>query len=261
MIKTTKKRLQKFTIVEVLVAMSVFAILMLMIMQLFGSLQNVWTTTSKRTQTTQNANLIMNMIAADLQSAYYSMDAAEDSSWCYYQKGAKLSSNLKSPVWFVTTRKKAIQSPASSVVETGYYLEKSNKDGVESDYLYTLKNLTISNVKYKDVSQDYYSYNKRTEPFLITIPSDMEDYAVLVDDNIVSLTITPYKWNATANKYEEYTTFPLKEMPRCVKIELEMLDDDPSVREEYKSASDEDKDRLKRKFTRVIEINRGQIYQ
>ena len=261
MIKNVKKRIQKFTIVEILVAMSVFAILMLMIMQIFGSLQGVWTNTSKRTETAQNANTIMNMIAADFQSAFYDHDADVASSWCYYQPKDDLSVALKKPLWFVTTRKKAIQSPASSVVETGYSLEKSNKDGVESDYLYTLKNLTISHVQYKDVSQDYYSYNKRTEPFLITIPSDMEDYAVLVDDNIVSLTITPYKWNATANKYEEYTTFPLKEMPRCVKIELEMLDDDPSVREDYKSASDEDKDRLKRKFTRVIEINRGQIYQ
>ena len=261
MIKMTKKRIQKFTIVEILVAMSVFAILMLMIMQIFGSLQGVWTNTSKRTETAQNANTIMNMIAADFQSAFYDHDADVSSSWCYYQKGENLSSNLKTPVWFVTTRKKAIQSPASSVVETGYYLEKSTKDGAESDYLYTLKNLAISNVQYEGVSQDYYSYKKKEEPILTTLPAAMEKYAVLVDDNIVSLTITPYKWNATDNKYEKYTTFPLKELPRCVKIELVMLDDDPAVREEYKSALEADKERMRRKFTRVIEINRGQVYQ
>ena len=89
-----KKRLQKFTIVEILVAMSVFSVLMLIIMQIFGSLQNVWTTTSKRTQTAQNANMIMNMIAADLQSAYYDVEASPESSWCYYQSDVVLPDRI-----------------------------------------------------------------------------------------------------------------------------------------------------------------------
>lgn len=266
-----KKRLQKFTIVEILVAMSVFAILMLIIMQIFGSLQNVWTTTSKRTETSQNANMIMNMIAADLQSAYYSVEAPSDSSWCYYQRNVELTGD-DSPVWFVTSRRKSVQTSSTSLVQTGYWVEEVVRDNLP---MYVLKNLTISNVKYDGVSDTSLLYNHKTTAFpdakLRTIHSDLKTVSVIVDDNIISLKITPYMrkidpdtgkgnlvspgesgWDSSKDPYR---------LPAYVKIELQMLDDDPAVREEYKDASAEERKRMVRTFTRVIEINRGQHYR
>ena len=259
-----KKRLQKFTIVEVLVAMSVFAILMLIIMQIFGSLQNVWTTTSKRTQTTQNANLIMNMIAADLQSAYYSVDADAYSSWCYYQNNKELTGS-NTPVWFITSRQKSVQTSNSSLVQTGYWVEEVERDGLT---LYALKNLTISNVKYDGVATNtatLYNHNYAVQPDakLTNVSSDLRSISVLVDDNIVSLKITPYvktitsstgaiNWDSSGN---------CRRLPAYVEIELQMLDDDPSVREAYKDADSAEKKTMIRTFTRIVEINRGQYYE
>ena len=45
---------KSFTLVEIIVAMSIFALLMLMVMQVFGAMQNVWETTAAKTKTYQN---------------------------------------------------------------------------------------------------------------------------------------------------------------------------------------------------------------
>ena len=259
-----KKRLQKFTIVEILVAMSVFAILMLIIMQIFGSLQNVWTTTSKRTQTAQNANMIMNMIAADLQSAYYSVDAPADNSWCYYQSNEELT-GPDTPIWFITSRQKSVQTANSSLVQTGYWVEEVVRDGLT---LYSLKNLTISNVKYDGISTDtaaLYNHKFVVQPDskLRNVSADLKSIAVLVDDNIVSLKITPYvkKITSSTGAITWDSSGNCRRLPAYIKIELQMLDDDPSVREVYKDATSSERKTMVRTFTRIVEINRGQYYE
>ena len=255
MTKTMKKRIQKFTIVEILVAMSVFAILMLIIMQIFGSLQSVWTTTSNRTQTAQNANIIMNMLAADFQSAYYNMDADIENTWCYNQKNETLSD----PLWFVTSRSKSVQSASSARVQTAYYYTNVTKDGIS---LKALKNLTVSNVKYEGVSGNPYNFNEEKTP--PSIDSSLDKAAVLLDDNIVSITITPYvkevKSSTGAISYVKDT--PCIRLPAYVEIKLQMLDDDSAVREKYNAASTEsEKNGFLRTYTRIIEVNRGQYYE
>ena len=263
MTATIKKRIQNFTIVEILVAMSVFAILMLIIMQIFGSLQTVWTTTSKRTQTSQNANVIMNMIATDLQSAYYNKDADKNTSWCYYQTAQNMEGPSPKPLWFITSRQKSAQTAGSSLVQTGYYLEKNEKDGVT---LYALKNLTISNIAYKDASSDLYNFRTESAPaggLLGSSVTALNKNAVLIDDNIVSLTIIPHvkKTNPTSGNITFDKPDACTQLPTYVEIKLEMLDDDPSVRAAYKEANSDDQKRMIRTYTRVIEINRGQYYE
>ena len=266
MTKTMKKRIQKFTIVEILVAMSVFAILMLIIMQIFGSLQSVWTTTSKRTQTAQNANVIMNMLAADFQSAYYNMDADENSSWCYYQNGTDLTGDT-TPVWFITSRQKSAQSANSAQVLTGYWVESVTKDGVN---LLALKNLPLSNVDYEIEGSSLktselcnYRTEKNPPSSLKEISSDLKKISVLLDDNIVSLKITPYVKiiNPSTGAATYNNSGSCEKLPAYVEIKLEMLDDDPAVREAYKDASSEDQKKMIRTYTRIIEINRGQYYE
>ncbi|MBR2440362.1 MAG: hypothetical protein IKB25_09225 [Lentisphaeria bacterium] len=267
MTKTMKKRILKFTIVEILVAMSVFAILMLIIMQIFGSLQSVWTTTSNRTRTAQNANVIMNMLVADFQSAYYSLDAKAESSWCYYQGGAELSASQ--PLWFITSRQKSIQSANSAQVLTGYWIEEVKKDDVD---LLVLKNLTISNMDYKMIdgsalkTSELFNYKSVSEPDakLKNVDSSLKKIAVAVDDNIVSFTITPYvkSVNSTSGAVNFTQQSGLcKKLPSYVEIKLQILDDDPSVREAYKDATTDERKKMIRTYTRIIEINRGQYYE
>lgn len=261
MMKNIRTRRQKFTIVEILVAMAVFSILMLLIMQIFGSMQSVWTSTSNKTETYQNARVIMDMLATDFQSAYYNAEADVATSWCYYQTDDEPTDSSK-PIWFVTHRQKSIQAKNSSLVQTGYWLEQVTKDGVT---LYALKNLVISNMKIvgagdTDTYYDFlYTTEKRPHANLRSIASGLKSFAVTLDDNIVSLKITPYIMKAKPGegKIEWKEVMPCYWLPSYVKIELETLDDDPEIRARYKNGETE----LTNKFSRVIEINRGQYYE
>jgi len=51
--------------------MAIFAILMLILMQIFNSTQDVWRKTNVKTDSYENARIALDMIEADLQSAIY----------------------------------------------------------------------------------------------------------------------------------------------------------------------------------------------
>lgn len=60
-----------FTLVEVIVSMAVFAILMLGLMQFFASAQGLWSSTSNRVSTCEEARTAMSLLSTDLMCAYY----------------------------------------------------------------------------------------------------------------------------------------------------------------------------------------------
>lgn len=268
-------KMKRFTLVEIIVAMSIFAVMMLLVMQIFGSMQNVWASSSTRNQTYQNARVIMDLITADLQSAYYELDpaAGADSWWCYFQKSPATGVFTdRSRLWFVTHRQKSVQAQNSSLVEVGYWLEEvTSKDGQtlpDSCKLFRLRNGVVSNIGTLNTL-----YNFRTSSTLPNgltdepLDSNLVNASTVLDDNVVSFTVKPYLklWNAGSSKYGYSAADPsgtgLKRLPGYVQIELVLLDDDPQVRERYKNATGDDKKDLVRKFTRVIEIDRGQHYE
>lgn len=251
-----------FTIVEIVVAMTVFALLMLIIMQIFGSMQNVWATTSGRTQTHQSVRVVMDMITSDLQSAFYDPEAKYWESWCYYQKNASgYSFDENSRLWFVTHRQKSVQAKNSPLVQTGYWLEK-----MDGGSMYRLKNAIVSNVG-EGEAKDCYNYHTADEPhsgLTGTISSEVSKYAVTLAENIISLKISPmvktYKSGTQWNLAVTDCSGSADKLPSYVKIELEILDD-PANREAYLAATGDDKKIYIKKFTRLIEIERGQYYE
>ncbi|QSH41335.1 hypothetical protein P0136_08575 [Lentisphaerota bacterium ZTH] len=63
--------IKKFTLVELLVAMAIFMILSMVIMQFFNSASKVWSNTEKRNQVYADARIVMNLISNDLQAMMY----------------------------------------------------------------------------------------------------------------------------------------------------------------------------------------------
>lgn len=74
MMKKIYKRKSHFTIVELLVAMGVFSILMLALMQFFTGAQQIWQKSSARSELFENARVALDLMATDLQCAYYEMN-------------------------------------------------------------------------------------------------------------------------------------------------------------------------------------------
>ena len=63
-----------FTLIELVVSMSVLAVLMMIMMSFFSSAQQAWTSSSARSQVYDNARLAMDLMSRDLQSAVYEKD-------------------------------------------------------------------------------------------------------------------------------------------------------------------------------------------
>jgi Tfp pilus assembly protein PilW len=61
----------KFTILELMVAMSVFAVLMTVLMQFFSSAQKITINTKKKTGCYESSRLVFEMISRDLRTAKY----------------------------------------------------------------------------------------------------------------------------------------------------------------------------------------------
>ena len=63
-----------FTLIELMAAMGVFAIIMLIMLTFFSSAQKAWTSCINRGQIYENARIAMDLISRDLQCAYYEKD-------------------------------------------------------------------------------------------------------------------------------------------------------------------------------------------
>ena len=69
-----KKPLKYFTLIELIAAMGVFAIIMLVILTFFSSAQKAMSVSIQRTMTYENARIALDLMARDLQCAYYEKD-------------------------------------------------------------------------------------------------------------------------------------------------------------------------------------------
>jgi type II secretory pathway pseudopilin PulG len=63
-----------FTLIELMAAMGVFAIIMLIMLSFFSSAQKAWTNCINRGQVYENARIAMDLISRDLQCVYYEKD-------------------------------------------------------------------------------------------------------------------------------------------------------------------------------------------
>lgn len=64
----------KFTLIELVVAMGVFALLMLVLLSLFSSAQKAWTRLNQESEVFENAQIAMDLIGRELQCTYYEVN-------------------------------------------------------------------------------------------------------------------------------------------------------------------------------------------
>lgn len=69
--KMKRKHIVPYSLIELLSAMTVFALLMVALMQFLVSAQKIWTGTNAKTEMFEDARIALNLISRDIQSAYY----------------------------------------------------------------------------------------------------------------------------------------------------------------------------------------------
>lgn len=244
------RRKAPFTIVELIVAMSIFAILMLILMQIFSATQDVWRRTAQKSDAAEMARTALDLLTTDLQSAIYINDF--DGPSFYYDQTADMNGRT---LWFATTKSSLTESnQLSKNVEVEYVLTKmedSPKDGVD---LYQLEYYITS-----DDFKDYNSKNSewdfetnKTNPYANN--STRKQKGILMD-NIVKFNLSVL-YKGLNPPYQDKLT----KLPNSLQVSVQILDDNTAARQQYKKASDEDKDLIAKEFRRIIFPDRNQQF-
>lgn len=236
--RKTKLKKSFFTIVELMVAMAIFAILMLILMQIFNSTQDVWKRTTVKSDSYGNARIALNMIEADLMSAIY-VDNPTGIGRSFYTDNSTV-------LWFPTIKPYLIDEDQKlKEVEVTYYLDSTSYTD-EISGLGGLRRLKYS------VRTDKDGLTFRTATSTV---SNKTDRGIILE-NILSWTIAPLYRNAS-NNYKPVTD----RMPHIVLVSFTVIDNDPQIMRKYKNAtSDEERGLYTRTFSRIISIDRPIYY-
>ena len=246
-----RKRRASFTIVELIVAMAIFAILMLILMQIFSATQDVWRKTAQKSDASEMARTALDILTTDLQSAIYINDF--DGPSFYYKQSAPLNGKK---IWFPTTKSSLTEeNQLSKNVEVEYVLVKmddSPKDGVD---LYQLEYYVISD-DYKDYGTKNSEWDfdtNKTNPY--DNNSTRQKKGILMD-NIVGFNVAVlYKGVNPPYKDE------LKKLPNSLQVTIQVLDDNTAARQQYKKATnDEEKKLIVKESRRIIFPDRNQQF-
>ena len=97
-----KKRFRhSFTLIELIVAMAVFSLMMMMMMQFFSDTQTLWSRSEEKNNMYADARIAMDLMSSALQSVYYQ------------ETGANVQSSYHQEKFFIP-RKRTATPPATS---------------------------------------------------------------------------------------------------------------------------------------------------
>ena len=221
-----------FTLLELAVAMSVFSILMLILMQIFGSTQTVWRSSSAKADVYESARTTLNLLSRSLENALYSTEGKH-----FYldndTNGNAVKLRFPATTTFTTSSNTAMQ----------FFYELTSNNG-----LFDLKFAYLSEISnnFRDESNPYN-----------TPPSSQ--YSIL--NNIAEFKIIPMKKTkvqvddgTTQTRLELFSpsTGDLDNLPDVVVIMLKVVDDDT------KAINAADKTPYTHEFRRIVYINANQ---
>ncbi len=228
---------RRFTLVEMTVAMSIFAILMLIMMQLFGSIQTIWRTSNHKATASEDARFVTRLVKDMLETPI-----SDGTAQCvfYYQKNAASSSRSNPSLWIATTKPfNGITAP----YEAAFYLEKV-KDG--SNPLYNLY-LAFTCPPENPATPDGYDITTNANAYSTAAAeaSNAPQTKLLLLENVADFYVTPVPETAIASGVGSKTA------PTRYRVVLKLLEN-PENADRYVKNGDAD-NTYTRTFSLVVE--------
>ena len=225
---------RRFTLVEMTVAMSIFAILMLIMMQLFGSIQTIWRTSNHKATASEDARFVTRLIKDMLETP-----VSDGTAQCvfYYQKNAGSSSRSNPSLWIATTKPfNGITAP----YEAAFYLEEPEEAKGGSNPLY---DLYLAFTPATDSNYDITNANAYSSA--AAKASNAPETKLLLLENVADFFVTPIPETAIASGVGSKTA------PMRYRIVLKLLEN-PENADRYVKNGDAD-NTYTRTFSLVVE--------
>ena len=230
---------RRFTLIEIAVAMSIFALLMLILMQIFSATQNVWRTSSGKTDPYESARVVLDLLGNGLESAIRTNSSTGEKF--YYSK-------TDSELWFPTMTATRLGSSTISG-EAEYYFKLDIPSG---QTLGTLKfgyardtSLTGGNLDFRT--------NANARSTLDTGTGTTNLIPML--ENVYEFKIDAFSKDS-AGQLQYLSSSTVTELPSAVIVTLKVLDNDERTKTRFSNAaSADDREALLRTFRRIIYVN------
>lgn len=231
---------RRFTLIEIAVAMSIFALLMLILMQIFSATQNVWRTSSGKTDTYESTRVVLDLLGNGLESAIRTNSSTGEKF--YYSK-------TNSELWF----------PTMTATRLG-----SNTISGEAEYYFKLdipSGQTLGTLKFgyaKDTSVDTstnldFRTNTNARSTLDTGTGTTNLIPML--ENVYEFKIDAFSKDS-AGQLQYLSSSTITELPSAVIVTLKVLDNDERTKTRFSNAaSADDREALLRTFRRIIYVN------
>lgn len=228
---------RRFTLIEIAVAMSIFALLMLILMQIFSATQNVWRTSSGKAETYESARVVLDLLGNGLESAIRTNSSTGEKF--YYNKTTD-----KTELWFPTMTATRLGSDTISG-EAEYYF----KLDIPSEQ-------TLGTLKFgyaKDTSVD--SSTKLDFRTATNAHSSLTEEGIPMLENVYEFKIDAFSKDS-AGQLQYLSSDTVTELPSAVIVTLKVLDNDERTKTRFSNAaSDADREALLRTFRRIIYVN------
>lgn len=233
------RKIRSFTLIEVLVSMAVFTILMLALMQFFGSAQKLWVTTDQKNSMFENARIALDFMSRDIQSVFYECD--------------------KVPFWsdvgnnrlcFVTVSEIKPATCVTRLVGTEYFLATSSSSETPPDcshlYIYRFgDDAALSNLYISSGSATLASV---TTAYGVGAPPTTAAGVYPVIPYVTEFTFTCYD-----KDFIEMNSGGGYQVPYAININLTLLDKDSYTKWNI-SGNNDIRDNNKRTFSRMVII-------
>ena len=229
---------KRFTLIEIAVAMSIFALLMLILMQIFSATQNVWRTSSGKTDTYESTRVVLDLLGNGLESAIRTNSSTGEKF--YYSK-------TNSELWF----------PTMTATRLG-----NNTISGEAEYYFILTDINnnLGTLKFgyaKDTSVDT-SVDTSTKLDFRTknnAHSSLTEEGIPMLENVYEFKIDAFSKDS-AGQLQYLSSSTVTELPSAVIVTLKVLDNDERTKTRFSNAaSAADREALLRTFRRIIYVN------
>lgn len=226
---------RRFTLIEIAVAMSIFALLMLILMQIFSATQNVWRTSSGKAETYESARVVLDLLGNGLESAIRTNSSTGEKF--YYSKTTD-----ETKLWFPTMTATRLGSDTISG-EAEYY------------FILTDINNNLGTLKFgyaKDTSVD--SSTKLDFRTATNAHDSLTEEGIPMLENVYEFKIDAFSKDS-AGQLQYLSSDTVTELPSAVIVTLKVLDNDERTKTRFNAASDADREALLRTFRRIIYVN------
>lgn len=233
---------RRFTLIEIAVAMSIFALLMLILMQIFSATQNVWRTSSGKAETYESARVVLDLLGNGLESAIRTNSSTGEKF--YYNKTLNTMTN-KTELWFPTMT--ATRLGSDTISGEAEYSFKLDIDIPSGQTLGTLKFGYA-----KDTSVD--SSTKLDFRTATNAHLSLTEEGIPMLENVYEFKIDAFSKDS-AGQLQYLSSDTVTELPSAVIVTLKVLDNDERTKTRFNAASAADREALLRTFRRIIYVN------